>query len=329
MLTKRQNLLETIKGGKPDRYVNQYEFLSMVSNPIAARNPRPVQGGPVVVDNWGIAKSFPAHVPGPFPIHDDEHKLVKDVTKWKEVVKAPSLDTTPEEWDAFKAQVDAIDRNEQFVTAMVAPGIFEHLHYLMGMDDALINFLEEPEAMHEVAEYVTNWEVELAKTVCENLKPDALFHHDDWGSQISSFLSPATFAEFIVPAYKKIYGTWREHGVELIVHHSDSYGANLVPYMIEMGIDIWQGCMSPNNIPELIKNYGGQITFMGGLDNGRVDRPDWTPEKVTAEVERVCRENGTKFFIPCLTMGGPMSTHEGVYETVAKEIDRMSKEMFK
>ena len=25
MLTKRQNLLETIRGGKPDRFVNQYE----------------------------------------------------------------------------------------------------------------------------------------------------------------------------------------------------------------------------------------------------------------------------------------------------------------
>ena len=27
MLTKRQNLLETIKGGNPDRFVNQYEAL--------------------------------------------------------------------------------------------------------------------------------------------------------------------------------------------------------------------------------------------------------------------------------------------------------------
>ena len=27
MLTIRQNLMETIKGGSPDRLVNQYEFL--------------------------------------------------------------------------------------------------------------------------------------------------------------------------------------------------------------------------------------------------------------------------------------------------------------
>ncbi|MCR3923105.1 MAG: uroporphyrinogen decarboxylase [Firmicutes bacterium] len=328
MLTKRQNLLETIKGGKPDRFVNQYEAFAMVRNPIAARSPRPQKGGPTVVDSWGVTRSFPAHVPGPFPVHDEEHKLVKDVTKWKEVVNAPSLEIAPEAWDSFKEAAAAIDRKDKFVTAMVAPGIFEHLHYLMGMDDALINFLEEPEAMHELTEYITNWEVEYAKIICENLKPDALFHHDDWGSQISSFLSPKTFAEFIVPAYQKIYGTWKANGVEVVVHHSDSYAANLVPYMSDMHIDIWQGVMSTNNIPELIKKYGGQITFMGGIDNSTVDREDWTPELIAKEVEKVCRECGKSYFIPNTTMGGPESIYPGVYDTVTKEIDRMSKEMF-
>ena len=32
-----------------------------------------------------------------------------------------------------------------------------------------------------------------------------------------------------------------------LVHHSDSYAATLVPSMIEMGIDVWQGCMETNN----------------------------------------------------------------------------------
>lgn len=30
MLTKRQNLLETIKGGNPDRFVKQYEFMNII-----------------------------------------------------------------------------------------------------------------------------------------------------------------------------------------------------------------------------------------------------------------------------------------------------------
>jgi hypothetical protein len=98
--------------------------------------------------------------------------------------------------------------------------------------------------------------------------------------------------------------------------------------MIEMGIDVWQGCMTTNNTPELVKQYGGQLTFMGDLDNGLLDREDWSEELIAKEVERACRSNGKLYFIPCLVRGLPGSTYPGVYEAVSKEIDRMSKEMF-
>ena len=40
MLTKRQNFLETIRGGSPDRYVNQYEYLNIVmGTPFLAKYP--------------------------------------------------------------------------------------------------------------------------------------------------------------------------------------------------------------------------------------------------------------------------------------------------
>ncbi len=64
------------------------------------------------------------------------------------------------------------------------------------------------------------------------------------------------------------------------MHHSDSYAATLVPYMIEMGVDIWQGVMTTNNVPELMKKYGGQISFMGGIDSAKVDYPAG-PEMLT------------------------------------------------
>src|SRR5690554_4941416 len=98
MLTKRQNLLETIRGGKPDRFVNQFEFLGLVfGDPISMSNPMP-KPGEQVVNAWGVTIAFPENTPGPFPVHDEEHKVVKDITKWEEVVKAPSVDFPDEAW---------------------------------------------------------------------------------------------------------------------------------------------------------------------------------------------------------------------------------------
>ncbi|MBE6038870.1 MAG: uroporphyrinogen decarboxylase, partial [Anaerofustis stercorihominis] len=266
MLTKRQNFLETIKGGNPDRFVNQYEYLAMVGgDPITGQSKRPVKGGEPVVDAWGVTKAFPAHVPGAFPVHDYEHRVIKDITKWRDVVKMPNTDFPEEAWAPFVERCQAVDRNEQFLSLMIAPGIFEQVHYLMEIQEALVAFFEEPEYMHELIDYITEYELKLAEQLVKHAKPDAVFHHDDWGSHNSSFLSPEMFDEFITPAYKKVYGYYKENGVELIVHHSDSYAANLVPSMIEMGIDVFQGCVTTNNVPELVKKYGGQIAFMGDI----------------------------------------------------------------
>ena len=242
-------------------------------------------------------------------------------------MKAPSVEFSDEEWAAAVEHANSVDRNEQFVTVPYFGGMFEMCHNLMGMENALIAFYEEPEHMHELIEFITEYELAYAKEVIEHIHPDALFHHDDWGTQRNSFLSPEMFKEFFEAPYKKVYGFYKDNGVELVVHHCDAYAANLVPSMIEMGIDIWQGCMTTNNIPELIKKYGGQITFMGGIDSGVVDFPAWNQEIVDREVEKACK-NGKIYFIPSLTQGLNISSFPGVYEAVSETIDKMSKKMF-
>jgi len=261
-------------------------------------------------------------------VHDAEHKVLKDITEWKKYVKAPAVKTSDEAWVAAVAHANAVDRNEQFVTAFVWPGLFEMTHNLMGMEDALMALYEEPEAMHELIGCLLEYELEYAKVLIDRLHPDCIYHHDDWGSQTSSFFSPAMFEEFFVSAYKKLYSYYKANGVELIVHHSDSYAANLVPSMIEMGIDIWQGVMTTNNTPELIKKFGTQITFMGEVDSGVIDFPDWTVEIIAKEVEKACRTCGKLHFIPNLTQGMDCSSFPGVYESTSEAIDKMSKEMF-
>ncbi len=325
MLTKRQNLIETIKGGNPDRFVNQYEFLEIISEtPLRIRPQR----GETLINEWGITYSWPEEQLGAFPVHNDEKTVLKDICKWREFVTAPSVDYSDERWAPAIAHANCVDREDQFVTVFYAPGIFEMTHLLMGMEDAMMGLYEEPEYMHELIDYLTDYEIRYAEQVIKRLNPDALFHHDDWGGQISSFLSPEMFKEFYVEPYKKVYGFWKDNGVELIVHHSDSYAANLVPHMIDMGIDIWQGVMTTNNTPELIKEYGGKISFMGEIDSGPVDVVDWKPEIIAEHVDKACKRCGKSHFIPCLTQGLNFSSFPGVYEATTDAINQMSKKMF-
>ena len=329
MLTEKENLRQLIKCGKPDHFVNQYGFMELMVDPVMTTAGASVKPGEEAYNGWGVKICFKEGTPGPFPVCEGEDKVLKDITQWREVLKAPRTTFTDEEWAPYIEMASKVDRENKFAAASVYTGIFEKLHYFMGMEDAMCAFYEEPEEMHALIDFLTDWEIAGAKEVIEHLHPDALFHHDDWGSQKSTFLSPEMFEEFIEPAYTKIYKYWHDNGVEVIVHHSDAYGATLVPSMIRMGIDVWQGVLDTNDIPSLVKEYEGKIVFMGGLNNGKYDTADWSVEKVRAGLKDLLDStDGAKDLIPGLTMGGPECTYPGVYEAVSEEIDKFSKEYF-
>ena len=59
------------------------------------------------------------------------------------------------------------------------------------IQQTLLNLYENPDDMHDLIRYITDFELRMADEICSHLHPDALFHHDDWGTQKSSFMSPA------------------------------------------------------------------------------------------------------------------------------------------
>jgi hypothetical protein len=329
MLTAKKNMRAVVKGGQPDRLVNQYEAMQLLFYPYMMHSGSSCakgengQGGRV-----GHHPLVPGERPRAFPVHTQEKKVVKDIEHWREVVHAPKMEYPQEEWDTFKAMYDAVDGTKAYKTMFYAPGLFEMSHYLCSMEDALEYYMTDPDEMMDMIKYITEFELKLAEDCCKYLKPDCILHHDDWGSAINSFLRPSMFEDFFVEPYKQIYGYYHDHGVEIIVHHSDSYAANLVPSMIEMGIDVWQGCVESNDVPDLIKRFGDKITFMGNIDNKAVDFNGWTDENCREHTAKIIQECGDRHFIPCITQGGPGSVYPGVYMSIADFIDEYNAEHY-
>ena len=88
MLTPKQNMLEVIRGGNPDRFVNQYEAIQLLFHPFMFANPLLQPGQENVVNAWGVTNTFPKGVPGAFPVHTPDKIVVKDIEDWKDYVHA-------------------------------------------------------------------------------------------------------------------------------------------------------------------------------------------------------------------------------------------------
>ncbi|MBR5709097.1 MAG: uroporphyrinogen decarboxylase [Oscillospiraceae bacterium] len=321
MLNPKQNFYEAVKGLAPDRFSNQYEAVRLIMNPSMFHSAYPKYGEENVKNAWGIYYSFPVGTPGAFPVHTPDKVVIKDIEHWRDYVHAPELKFAPQEWEIIKGGM-AKGGDLAYKAVFVVPGLFEQCHCLGEITNTLVNLAMYEDEMHDLIKYLTDWELELAEQICENAHPNALFHHDDWGSRTSTFMSPAMFEDFFVEPYQQIYGYYKAHGVELVIHHSDSYAATLVPSMIDMGIDVWQGCMKSNNLPELVDKYCGKIAFMGGFDGADYDYEGWTKEETKEKVWKYLDLfKSPKGIIPCIAQGGPGSVYDGVYDAITEAID--------
>ena len=181
-----------------------------------------------VVNDWGVVNSWPAGTPGPFR-YTGRILLSSKISPTGEIMSMLRIPDIPMLVNTVYPSRQRKQTEKNILLLLCRTGLFEQCHHLGEIQNTLINFYEEPEYMHELIDYLTEYELSLGEEVCRRLKPDALFHHDDWGSQTSTFISPEMFEEFYLPSYKKIYGLYRSMGVDMIVHQLGFYAAHWSP----------------------------------------------------------------------------------------------------
>ncbi len=330
MLTQRENTLETIKkDGNPDRLTNCYNpFRSISDDPVFQYVRGNRVRGTNSYDRWGTYIAFPEDQPAAVPIVTAENQVIKDIENWQKYVTVPDLRThCSGGWEKARKNKAAIDTSEYLSMTVMGTGIFEQLHMLMTFEDTLCNLLVYPDEMHALIDAITDYRLEYMKLIVENLHPDAIVSHDDFGSQSSLFMAPDVWREFFKEPYRKLYDYLHANNV-LVIHHSDSYCEPIAGDLAEIGVDIWQGVLPTNNIEAITKQLDGRMTLMGGIDSV-IDQAEATEEQIRAEVRRACNAYGhLPHFMPSHTYGGPGSIFPHVEPIIFDEIERYNKERF-
>jgi hypothetical protein len=330
MLTPKENLLETLKkGGKPECLCNSFTMFRGISGDPCFQLIRGNRiRGTNSYDAWGTYIMFPEDSPAAIPVVTAENQVIPDICEWKKYVKVPDLRAKCSAgWEKAIASKNAIDSDQYLSMVVMGTGIFEQLHMLMTFEDTLMNFLLEPEAMHELIDTIFEYRLTYMQLIVEHLHPDCIVSHDDWGSKDSLFFSSDTWREFFKEPYRKLYQYLREQNV-IVMHHSDSYCEPLVEDMAEIGVEIWQGVIPTNNIAAISEKVGDRMLLMGGIDS-IIDREDATEEEIRKEARRACDEYGhLKGFWPGITYGGPGTIYPHVEGIVIDEINRYNQEHY-
>ena len=323
MQTPKEIFLELLKpNGRPERVLKQYEALHMCLNdPINTYLRGNRRRGTVSRDRWGTTISFPADAPGAIPVHTDDLTVCPDVTHWEETVHAPDLAVScTAGWEDCRAAARSAAGEEKLLAGFMGTGIFEQCHFLMGFENTLTGLYEHPDEMHRLIDYITDYRLGYVKLLIDNLHPDVIFSHDDWGTKDALFMHPDMWRAFFKEPYRRFYGYIRSRGC-IAIHHADSYLVPIVDDMAEIGIQVWQGVLPENDIPALQRHLQGKLVLMGGI-GAAIDRSDATAKEVcdyTRRTLRACCPGG--HFIPSITYGLPGAVYPHIDRYIDETID--------
>lgn len=299
-MNPRENMMAIYNREQPDHYTDFFDAVVLVPDPILMRDKVP-QDGRVHKDGWGTACIFSLDSPAKIPCITEENAVVKDIVRWREQLVVPPVRGL--DWTHAEEVAGSVDRKENFVGFLCAAGLFERSHFLMGMENAFVAYMEEPEAMAQMLRAIADYKIESIKETARHIHPDVIWFHDDWGSKQNLFLPIDVWRELIKPLHTEIVQVAHDCGM-MFLHHADCICEPIVDDMIDMGIDMWQGVIPQNDIVGIQERTKGKLAMLGGIDTARLDIADVTEDEIRAEVRRAYDAYlPAGRFYPCLPGG--------------------------
>ena len=290
MLNQKQNLLRMLDGEMPE-YVPVSTFgpgvvpltVGGLANPSILGDFRGPNGG---YDPWGVHYVADAER-GIASIPEPGNFILEDVTKWEEVMKVPEH---WKDWDWEKAaEKDKAALNwDPEMSLYVGKGFddfFQQFIGLMGFEGGLIALSEEPEACHDLFDWMCDNVIDITKNVLYYYKPEAYYMVDDSASKYAPFVSRDMFEEFFVPRYKRTLDLVRDAGIP-VFYHNCGRCEDFMPSMVRLGVRVWDPAQKENDLVEIKNRFGRQLIIRGGFEFQLPPDPTRVTEEQTREAVR-------------------------------------------
>lgn len=171
--------------------------------------------------------------------------------------------------------------------------LFERLHCLCGMENALVWMLEETAAVGRFLVRLADWHLEIARAFVDH-GIEAGRISDDYGAQTGLLMSASLWRAAVEPALSRLVGFYKRGG-RIVMLHSCGALEPIMDDLVGMGIDVFNIQTSANDLPAYKAKYGTRITFMGGLDTRELltrGSPRMVKSKVKAAVASLGRGGG-------------------------------------
>lgn len=185
-------------------------------------------------------------------VHPGNPKIT-DMSEWEKVITLPDLDDM--DWEHCIEKNQEYCKSDKVVQLCILSGFWERLMSLMDVENAAIAMIDEDqtEGVKRFLDKHTDLLIAYVDRMLKEFPIDNVLVHDDWGHQNGPFFSLDTCREMLVPYLKRLIDFCHSKGVSFELHCCGK-NEDLVPAMIEAGVDLWCG-QDINDFDMLAEKY--------------------------------------------------------------------------
>ena len=207
--------------------------------------------------------------------------LFEDIGDWEKYVRFPNLDDI--DWEGCARENAEYLKTDKIIYSTIYTGFFERLISFVGFENAAMALIDEDdqEVVRDLFDRLTALYIEIIHRLHKYFNVEIVEIHDDWGNQRSLMFSASTQREMIMPCLQRITAAAHAEGV-FVEQHSCGKIEQLMPNIIDSGVDTWRGQVTVVDKKWLVDNYGDRFHF--GVEVRPA--PDASEEEIFAAMEK-------------------------------------------
>lgn len=174
-------------------------------------------------------------------------------------------------------------------------GYFWFPRKLMGIEQHMLAFYDQPELMHRMNRELAEFNVRAIQAICTVLKPDMVGFAEDMSYNHGPMLSRGFFDEFLLPYYHKSVPVIQGLGVKALVD-TDGDVSTMIPWLLAAGIDgVYPLERQAGVDVAKLRAAHPRLLMMGGFDKLTMSRGE---APMRAEFERLLPVMRSGGYIP-------------------------------
>jgi uroporphyrinogen decarboxylase len=234
-------------------------------------------------DEWGSVRVFLKEgIAG-----EVKKPVLSDWSKMKTLKMPPVPNPTPAELNRLKEAVKK--QKEKYVGWGSWGSLFEQMQWIRGTENLFLDIAYDVEEIYKLADILMEKYLIPRAEIAVESGVDIVSCGDDWGTQTQLLINPSVWRKIFKPQYKKIFDLVHQGGA-LNWMHSDGMIMEIIPDLIEIGVDVLNPQLSCMKMEQIQQICNGRICISGDIDR------QWTLVSGTPEQVRKYIRKATDIF---------------------------------